>query len=79
MSFHNRWPTAASRVRAGFLVVWLQLSVSGFRLVLARSWHGGHVGLTSRQGAQETSLHTTQRVLPCKRQVSGSIPLTGSM
>ena len=51
--FHNRWPTAASLVRAGFLVVWLQLSVSGFRLVLARSWHGGQVGLTPRQGRRK--------------------------
>jgi hypothetical protein len=27
-------------MRAGLLVVWLQLNVSGFRLALARGWHG---------------------------------------
>jgi hypothetical protein len=27
-------------VRAGFLVAWLQLNVSGFCSVLARGWHG---------------------------------------
>ena len=27
-------------MRAGLLIVWLQLSVSGFRSVLARGWHG---------------------------------------
>ena len=25
---------------AGLLIIWLQLNVSGFRLVLARGWHG---------------------------------------
>jgi hypothetical protein len=32
--------TAALLVGAGLLVSWLQLNVSGFRLVLARGWHG---------------------------------------
>jgi hypothetical protein len=36
------WPTAAILVSAGFLVVWLQLDVRGFRTVLARRWHGQH-------------------------------------
>ena len=35
----RRGQAAAFLIRAGLLVVWLQLNVSGFRLVLARSWH----------------------------------------
>lgn len=38
-SFHVGGQAAASLVRAGLLVVWLQLSVSGFRPVLACGWH----------------------------------------
>lgn len=33
-------PAGASLVGAGFLVAWLPASVYGFRLVLARAWHG---------------------------------------
>jgi hypothetical protein len=39
-SFHARGQPAVSLVTAGLLVAWLQLNVSGFRLVLARGWHG---------------------------------------
>ena len=39
-SFHTLRSTAAFLVRAGFLVVWLPLDVSGFCPVLARGWHG---------------------------------------
>ena len=35
--------TAAFLVRAGLLIFWLQLDVSGFRPVLARGWHGAHI------------------------------------
>jgi hypothetical protein len=34
-------------VRAGSLIVWLQLNVSGFRPVLARGWHGPRLSLVS--------------------------------
>jgi hypothetical protein len=39
-SFCGQRSTAAFLARARVLVVWLQLNVSGFRLVLARTWHG---------------------------------------
>jgi hypothetical protein len=39
-SFHARGQPASFLIRAGLLVVWLQLNVSGFRPVLARMWHG---------------------------------------
>jgi hypothetical protein len=38
-SFYGWWPTAVFLVSAGFLVLWLLPSVSGFRPVLARGWH----------------------------------------
>ena len=38
-SFHLLVSTAAFQVRAGFVVPWLRLDVSGFRSVLARGWH----------------------------------------
>ena len=38
-SFHAGGQAAAFLIRAGLLVVWLQLSVPGFRPVLARGWH----------------------------------------
>jgi hypothetical protein len=38
-SFPGRSSTAALLVRAGLLIVWLQLNVSGFRPVLACGWH----------------------------------------
>jgi hypothetical protein len=37
-SFHPGDQPAVFLVRAGLIIVWLQLYVSGFRLVLARSW-----------------------------------------
>jgi hypothetical protein len=39
-SFQAGDRAAAFLIRAGLLVVWLQLNVSGFRPVLARTWHG---------------------------------------
>jgi hypothetical protein len=39
-SFHMLGSTAVLLVRATFPVVWLRLDVRGFRLVLARGWHG---------------------------------------
>jgi hypothetical protein len=39
-SFHAGGQAAVFLIRAGLLVVWLQLNVSGFRPVLARGWHG---------------------------------------
>jgi hypothetical protein len=47
-SFHAGCQAAAFLIRAGLLVVWLQLNVYGFRPVLARSWHGRPSGLTPR-------------------------------
>ena len=38
-SFHAGGQPAASMIRAGLLIVWLQLNFSGFRPVLARAWH----------------------------------------
>src|SRR5262249_40656332 len=40
MSIPGRDSTAAMLVRAGFVVVLVLVNVSGFRLVLARGWHG---------------------------------------
>jgi hypothetical protein len=44
-SFHGRRPTATFLVRAGLLIVWLHLNVSGFRLVLARGWHRARLSM----------------------------------
>ena len=38
-SFHAGGQAAAFLVRAGLLIVWLQLNVPGFRPVLTREWH----------------------------------------
>ena len=40
MSIPGRSSTAAILVRTGFVVVLVLVNVSGFRLVLARGWHG---------------------------------------
>ena len=37
-SFHAAGQPAAFLIRAGLLIFWLQLNVSGFRPVLARGW-----------------------------------------
>ena len=39
-SSHVRRPAAVTLMSAGFLVIWLSSDVRGFRLVLARGWHG---------------------------------------
>jgi hypothetical protein len=39
-SFHGRRPPAVPLVGVGLLAVWILLDVPGFRLVLARGWHG---------------------------------------
>jgi hypothetical protein len=39
--FTQRVNLPLSLIRAGLLIVWLQLNVPGFRRVLARGWHGG--------------------------------------
>jgi hypothetical protein len=39
-SIHTGGQPAVSLVKAGLLIVWLQLNVSGFRPVLACGWHG---------------------------------------
>lgn len=44
-SFQAWGQPAASLVRAGLLIVWLQLNVSGFRFVLARGWHGARLSM----------------------------------
>ena len=38
-SFHPGDQPTVFLVRAGLIIVWLQLDASGFRLVLARGWH----------------------------------------
>jgi hypothetical protein len=38
-SFRGPWPSAASLLRAGFLVVWVPFHACSFRRVLARGWH----------------------------------------
>lgn len=38
-------------VRAGLLIVWLQLNVSGFRPVLARGWHGPRLSMRTTGAA----------------------------
>jgi hypothetical protein len=40
ISIPGRNSTAATLVKAGFVVVLVPLNVSGFRPVLARGWHG---------------------------------------
>jgi len=40
MSIPGRNSTAAMLARAGFVAVLVLVNVSGFRLVLARGWHG---------------------------------------
>ena len=40
MSIPGRNSTAAMLARAGFVAVLMLVNVSGFRLVLARGWHG---------------------------------------
>src|SRR5262249_50688584 len=47
---------AAFQIRAGLLIVWLQLNVSGFRSVLARGWHGYAPRCGLLQGLQERQL-----------------------
>jgi hypothetical protein len=44
----SRRSTAAFLIRAGLLVIWLQLNVSGFRSVLARGWHGAVAAVLAR-------------------------------
>ena len=39
-SFQVLWSTATFLAGAGFLVAWLPSGLRGFRLVLARGWHG---------------------------------------
>jgi hypothetical protein len=47
MPVSRRGSTCYLHVRAALLIVWLQLDVSGFRLVLARGWHAaGCLGST---------------------------------
>jgi len=41
-SFHAAGQPASSLVRAGWLMLWLQLNVPSFRPVLARGWHWPH-------------------------------------
>ena len=48
MSIPGRNSTAASLVRAGFVVVLVLVNVSGFRSVLARSWHGVRAAARAR-------------------------------
>jgi len=49
MSIPGRNSTAATLARAGFVVVLVLVNVSGFRLVLARGWHGRTISLGTRQ------------------------------
>lgn len=49
-SFHAGRQAAAFLLRAGLLVVWLQLNVPGFRPVLARGWHGAFRDATADTG-----------------------------
>jgi uncharacterized membrane protein YgdD (TMEM256/DUF423 family) len=44
-SFHVLRSTAVFLVRAGLLVAWLPLDVSGFRSVLAREWHAARLSM----------------------------------
>jgi len=47
-SFHAGGQAAVFLIRAGLLIVWLQLNVSGFRPVLARGWHEGRLEHAAR-------------------------------
>jgi hypothetical protein len=44
-SFQAGGQPAAFLMRASLLILWLQLNVSGFRLVLARGWHGARLSM----------------------------------
>src|ERR1700728_1577935 len=50
MSIPGRNSTAATLVRTGFVVVLVLVNVSGFRPVLARSWHGAGPSAWARSG-----------------------------
>src|SRR5215813_10136326 len=49
-SFHAGCQPAAFLIRAGLLIVWLQLNVSGLRSVLARGWHGACLSMRTTGG-----------------------------
>ncbi len=61
-SFHAGGQPAVSLVRAGLLIIWLQLNVSGFRLVLARGWHGHACWMQLLAGSWSWSSGPTWRV-----------------
>ena len=81
-----RASTAAFLVRAGFLVIWLPLDVGGFRLVLARDWHGDCLSMrttgTPPLAADRCSLGGAQRSADdgqgaCGLLYFAAVPLSG--
>ena len=63
-------------VRAGLLIVWLQLNVSGFRPVLARGWHGPRLSMRTTGAAllavERCALNVPVAVLRwCRRGIYG--------
>jgi hypothetical protein len=60
------------RNRAGSLVVWLQLNVSGFRSVLAHGWHGACLSMRTTgafEGPVPASPGSQRRLRSCMHAV----------
>jgi hypothetical protein len=74
-SFHGLRSTAVFLVRAGFLVVWIPLSICRFGPVLAHGWHDQHhstaVGAVGRAGG------TSWRMPPVVRELAAAVSLPG--
>lgn len=75
-SFHAVSQPAVFLVRAGLLIVWLQLNVSGFRPVLARGWHGPRLSMRTAGAAllavERCALNVPVAVLRwCRRGIYG--------
>jgi hypothetical protein len=73
MSIPGRDSTVAMLARAGFVVVLMPVNVSGFRLVLARGWHGQTSSLSGLLGAT-AYLGLSQVAMPaCRPGVTMSL------
>lgn len=57
-SFHTGGQPANSLMEAGFRIIWLQPNVSGFRLVLARGWHGARLSMRTVGRPYQATRHT---------------------
>jgi hypothetical protein len=69
-SFHAAGQPATFLIRAGLLIFWLQLNVSGFRPVLARGWHRHALDANYWRARQLVDLGS-QLVVPTTVDASG--------